>query len=301
MNSRGQQENKALAMLCRWVKLKKEIRLGNRDLRPKNIFEISSITTCERWRRELINDIVKKFTDVHNASLGEYKIREANDELNKMIEEKKQWEDRIKQLGGKDYSEINPMVIESDGIELPGSSGYKYFGVAKELPKVRDLLLKDPPAPPRKSRKELYKRITYEYYGYMDNNDEEMLNEEKKVEEEERKKILEKQAKDSIEEEEVILSSKQKKKKLNSGEAQKMEKINKEKQNKDEIELEELKSIQDSVKAIETSVEKKQLTDEELKKAFIQKRKQILIQRFGNEENIKDEKDSKPSFKNIDI
>jgi hypothetical protein len=30
-------------------------------------------------------------------------------------------------------------MIDTDGVELPGAEGYKYFGAAKNLPKVREL------------------------------------------------------------------------------------------------------------------------------------------------------------------
>lgn len=37
------------------------------------------------------------------AGLGEFKIRDMNDEINKLIREKGHWEVRIKELGGPDY------------------------------------------------------------------------------------------------------------------------------------------------------------------------------------------------------
>ena len=37
------------------------------------------------------------------AGLGEFKLRDLNDEINKLIREKGHWEDRIVELGGTDY------------------------------------------------------------------------------------------------------------------------------------------------------------------------------------------------------
>ena len=37
------------------------------------------------------------------AGLGEFKLRDLNDEINKLLREKRHWEDRIKELGGPDY------------------------------------------------------------------------------------------------------------------------------------------------------------------------------------------------------
>ena len=37
------------------------------------------------------------------AGLGEFKLRDLNDEINKLLREKGHWEDRIVELGGPDY------------------------------------------------------------------------------------------------------------------------------------------------------------------------------------------------------
>lgn len=38
------------------------------------------------------------------AGLGEFRIRDLNDEINKLLREKRHWEDRILELGGSDYA-----------------------------------------------------------------------------------------------------------------------------------------------------------------------------------------------------
>ena len=38
-----------------------------------------------------------------SAGLGEFRIRDLNDEINKLLREKRHWEDRILELGGTDY------------------------------------------------------------------------------------------------------------------------------------------------------------------------------------------------------
>lgn len=37
------------------------------------------------------------------AGLGEFRIRDLNDHINKLLREKQHWQDRIKELGGADY------------------------------------------------------------------------------------------------------------------------------------------------------------------------------------------------------
>ena len=49
---------------------------------------------------------------------------------------------------------------------MPGADGYKYFGAAKNLPKVRELFQREVPLPPKESRADMYKRVTYSYLGY---------------------------------------------------------------------------------------------------------------------------------------
>ena len=79
------------------------------------------------------------FYDYHNlATLGEHRIRELNDEINKISRQKHYWEIRIRELGGSEYKSRN-QYYEVDGKELPGAPGYKYYGAAKELPGVREL------------------------------------------------------------------------------------------------------------------------------------------------------------------
>ena len=106
-----------------------------------------------------------------------------NDEINKLLREKFHWEERIRELGGADYRKLNSKVVDSQGIELPGSGGYKYFGAAKDLPGVRELFQKEVPQAPSKNRVDLYKIITYDYYGNLENENDFMVDEERAWEE----------------------------------------------------------------------------------------------------------------------
>lgn len=48
-------------------------------------------------------NIHSKLYAYFTAGLGEFRIRDLNDEINKLLREKRHWEDRIKELGGPDY------------------------------------------------------------------------------------------------------------------------------------------------------------------------------------------------------
>ena len=53
------------------------------------------------------------------AALGEHKLRQLNDEINKLIREKGHWERRILELGGPNYLVRTPTrVRECDGLRV---------------------------------------------------------------------------------------------------------------------------------------------------------------------------------------
>ena len=106
-----------------------------------------------------------------------------NDEINKLLREKYHWEERIRELGGADYRKSNSKIVDSQGLELPGSGGYKYFGAAKDLPGVRELFQKEVPQAPTKNRVDLYKIITYDYYGHLEKENDYMIEQERSLEE----------------------------------------------------------------------------------------------------------------------
>lgn len=157
-------------MMSRWTALQKE-EGKVKERRPFLATECADLSKAERWRRQIIGEVSKKVAQIQNAGLGEFRIRDLNDEINKLLREKRHWEDRILELGGPDYKKVGPKMLDREGKEVPGNRGYKYFGAAKDLPGVRELFEQEPPAPPRKTRGELMKNIDADYYGYRDEDD----------------------------------------------------------------------------------------------------------------------------------
>ncbi|KAM4589039.1 pre-mRNA-splicing factor ISY1 homolog [Odontesthes bonariensis] len=142
-----------------------------KERRPFLASECSELPKAEKWRRQIISEISKKVAQIQNAGLGEFKIRDLNDEINKLLREKGHWEVRIKELRGPDYARIGPRMLDHEGKEVPGNRGYKYFGAARDLPGVRELFEKEPTPAQRKTRGELMKEVDAEYYGYRDEDD----------------------------------------------------------------------------------------------------------------------------------
>ena len=108
------------------------------------------------------------------AALGEARIRDLNDEINKLLREKKHWEAQIKALGGPDHAATAPKMFEAEATELPNSGGYRYFGAAKDLPGVRELFAVDK-GKTRRTRGEIFRGITPDYYGFRDEDDGSLL------------------------------------------------------------------------------------------------------------------------------
>ncbi|OWA53335.1 Pre-mRNA-splicing factor ISY1-like protein [Hypsibius exemplaris] len=161
---------KAMTALARWHKMKTEESRGGTERRPYLASLCSDVRKAERFRVEIIREISKKMENIQNAGLGEFRLRDLNDEINKLLREKRHWEYRIMELGGRDYRRA-PLVMTEEGREVPGQYGYKYFGAARDLPGVKELFEKQPEAPPRKTRGELMQNVDAEYFGYRDEED----------------------------------------------------------------------------------------------------------------------------------
>ena len=55
------------------------------------------------------------------------RIRDLNDEINKLIREKGHWETRIVELGGPDYAKSAPKITDSEGQEMQNLAGVHAF------------------------------------------------------------------------------------------------------------------------------------------------------------------------------
>uniref|UniRef100_A0A8U8AT02 Pre-mRNA-splicing factor ISY1 homolog n=1 Tax=Geospiza parvula TaxID=87175 RepID=A0A8U8AT02_GEOPR len=82
-----------------------------KEQRPFLASECNELPKAEKWRRQIIGEISKKVAQIQNAGLGEFRIRDLNNEINKLLREKGHWEYRIKELGGPDYARIGPKML----------------------------------------------------------------------------------------------------------------------------------------------------------------------------------------------
>ncbi|QDZ18603.1 pre-mRNA-splicing factor ISY1 [Chloropicon primus] len=183
-------EEKAKSMLNRWLKGKAEEGGSGlkRRRRPYMASECKDLNECDKWRSQVLRDIGAKVMEIQNSALEEGRIRELNDEINKLMKVKYAWEKQILKLGGPNYIKQAAKVREGEGVQAPGQGGggpaYKYFGAARNLPGVKELFEKPKQAKkPRKTKHEILKGIDLDYYGYRDEDDGVLLRVEKEAEE----------------------------------------------------------------------------------------------------------------------
>lgn len=162
------------------------------ETRPYLATECHDQKEAIRWRRDIIQEISTHVTSIQNAQLGEFRLRDLNDHINKLLREKGHWEERIKELGGPDYKKTAPKMLTKEGKEVPGNRGYRYFGAARDLPGVRELFENKKVEEVKKARPELMKFVDADYFGYRDEDDGIILGLEQDAEVRARREAVEK-------------------------------------------------------------------------------------------------------------
>ena len=198
-------EEKANSLLNRWVQMKSDERLGMHRKRPYNQDSVETVAEAERWRSEVVNLMSSKVYQIQNrkqhhhhqahfghtyvvslhlfffryyyyyffywtAYLGEIRIRELNDEINRLKGELHRWNLRIVALGGQNH-ERGRRIYDKNGNLISSGRDYLYFGAAKDLPGVKERLAqpKRPSQPTRQDRlRNLDRHINPEYYNFCD-------------------------------------------------------------------------------------------------------------------------------------
>lgn len=182
-------------MLSRFLAAKNDEKKKPKEKRPFLASECRDLADADKWRQQIIREIGRKVMDIQNPGLGEHRIRDLNDEINKLIREKGHWETRILELGGPNYAKTAPKITGEDGKEIDVASGkgmgYRYFGAAKQLPGVKELFELPPEIKRKRNRYEMYKRIDMDYYGFRDDEDGVLENLEKDAEKEMRAQAIE--------------------------------------------------------------------------------------------------------------
>ena len=171
-------------------------RQGGGRRRPRMARECQDLNDADVFRQEILKEVGSRVGEIQNAALPEDRVRDLNDEINKLIREKEHWEKRIVELGGPDYSATTTTTTKKKNTDTKTSirsgahggerSGYKYFGMAKKLPGVEDFERAGQELQRqrlrRRTRAELLRGIDARYYGLRDEEDGVMLEAERQAE-----------------------------------------------------------------------------------------------------------------------
>jgi len=193
-------EEKANSMLNRWLAYKQEegVRPRTTGKRPTMTSSVKTVQECEKWRMQMLREIGRKVQEIQNESLGEQRIRDLNDEINRQLREKAHWERRIIELGGPNYRKYERIADDQFVSQVLEASGnfqehyghtYKYFGAARKLPGVKELFdkkneLQEKQVAPKRKRQEYKGIIDAEYFGFRDEDDSTLLDVEQEAERE---------------------------------------------------------------------------------------------------------------------
>ena len=109
-------EEKAQAMLNRFVTAKKDANREDKSQRPYLSTECTNVPDCEMYRNQIIKEISKKVSLIQNEGLEEHKVRDLNDAINKLMREKGHWERQIKSLGGPGFFSQDPCFQPRPGV-----------------------------------------------------------------------------------------------------------------------------------------------------------------------------------------
>lgn len=109
---------------------------NNKRRRPRKPQSCNDVNEALKYRAQILREITNNLSRIHDLLLTEYQIRDINDSINNLLKERRNWEYRIKQLGGADFTNIQL----HNSKDLLSIKGYKYFGRARDLPDVVKLL-----------------------------------------------------------------------------------------------------------------------------------------------------------------
>ncbi|KAG7784979.1 hypothetical protein KL910_004813 [Ogataea haglerorum] len=142
--------------------------------RPRVTQDTDDVKDAEAFRTMCLQEISAKIEKINDPLLQDSQIRDLNDELNKLMRERRAWDHRVKELGGPDYLSTSGVA---DGSVMVNN--YRYFGRAKQLPEVERLLKtreQDSKSASFRNAIERFLRLNQTdlgpaYYGYEDEDE----------------------------------------------------------------------------------------------------------------------------------
>lgn len=172
-------EEKAQSMLNRYLQTTRASRAGE-NRRPYLSTLCDDVDEAEKWRQQILRDIRMRVGEIQNSDLEQTRIRELNENINKLLRERGHWERRIVALGGTDHAKLRRQSNANDvGADVFKHNGFLYFGAARNLPDVKEMMAerkrlaergKDRSPTSEKSIQALQQRLDIAYFGYVSND-----------------------------------------------------------------------------------------------------------------------------------
>lgn len=130
-------QEKAQTMLNRFLKGKKAKLYLDQQKKPLSLADASNLEKAHSSHTKIVQTIARKIGEIQSKNLGEKRIRELNDEINKLNKERLNWEQRKEELGGPNH--MIAITNTNQHTPLTSKSNYLYYGAAHDLPGVKDL------------------------------------------------------------------------------------------------------------------------------------------------------------------
>lgn len=277
---------RANAVLNKWLAIKNAVLKGSQQktsLGPNIPEECDDLNRATQWRSQLVREIGRGISLIQDASLGDHRIRDLNDEINKKLRIKRRWEYRIKELGGSDYSTASD-ALSLSGVAAAGGD-YYYFGAAKELPGVRELFAAKAEEVniPKKSRAQLFQRITPDYFGWRDEENEDLL-----LSEQQQEQLWQKEQQEQLQEQQAAFEkvAAATAADVAVGMAAAAERQNPKKKQHDA-------SAEDSTGSKRFRVYVDLPTDAEIGRLLLEKKKQLIVQKYATPQAQEEEKETR--------
>lgn len=169
---------KAQSALNRYLR---EQEGGGSGRRPALASSCDNLADAVKWRSSVERDIRLRVSEVQHAGHGAARLRELNDAINRLLRARRHWHKRVVELGGRGGS-----LREPDSAAFT-HGGYRYFGAARDLPEVRDLVSRAArereEADAEEDPAEMYARLNDAYYNpvYDDEDEAALVGCEKKL------------------------------------------------------------------------------------------------------------------------
>ncbi|MBA0851194.1 hypothetical protein Goshw_015033 [Gossypium schwendimanii] len=81
-------KEKAQSMLNQFITLKAEEKKKPKECNPFLAFECHGLVKANKWRQQIMRKINHKVTKIQNKGLGEHRLCDLNDKINKLIRQK---------------------------------------------------------------------------------------------------------------------------------------------------------------------------------------------------------------------